>query len=588
MTISRSEFLKRIYTYSEGFIELRALPTRNRVFIPIDSDLSGVDRFCEQNGSDNLYFGVATRDGKGGKKENIIHIPAVWTDVDYKETPKQIFKDRMSQFPFRPSIAVFSGGGIHPYWLLKEPAGKEDIEAVEDVNRRIAAVLGGDLNACDAARVLRLPDTINQKAEYENKPLCKVIHDADFTYTLDDFLGVLPEAPTERRSDDQAAGKGNGTGWVEEAMGTGLKEGEGRNAAATKLAGYWINKLSPDETRAILKSWNQLNDPPLSDNEFETVIKSVSRYEPTDKQKPKVCMDHVFDVERMLDDYRKYIDQSDKVRFLTGIGPIDKQIRGVAGGEVLTIIARAGSFKTAALQNMLLNYVGNSAWGACFFSLEMPTAMVTERYLQMTAGMPGKDIEDTFRGKLANIDLNALESQFKHELKNLFVVPTKVSLADVAGYVQMIEQEKGIKIGIVGLDYLQLIDGKGLNEYEVTSRLARQTKDMAKLLNIPAVLLSQVSRKGGDGEVEVSLDMGRGSGAIEEGADFVLGLWQTPKANPAAEDEPEYDLICRILKNRKGPKGSRWKLFIEPKTFWFSHEAEPYKPPAKGKKQNGF
>ena len=80
-------------------------------------------------------------------------------------------------------------------------------------------------------------------------------------------------------------------------------------------------------------------------------------------------MDNVFDGDRMLETYREYIDQSDKVRFLTGIGPIDKQIRGVAGGEVLTIIARAGSFKTAALQNMLLNYVSNSSWGACFFSI---------------------------------------------------------------------------------------------------------------------------------------------------------------------------------------------------------------------------
>ncbi len=136
-----------------------------------------------------------------------------------------------------------------------------------------------------------------------------------------------------------------------------------------------------------------------------------------------------------------------------------------------------------------------------------------------------------------------------------------MSLSDIAGYVQMIEQEKRIKVGVIGIDYLQLIDGKGINEYEVTSRLARQSKDMAKLLNIPAVLLSQVSRKGGDGEVEVSLDMGRGSGAIEEGADFVLGLWQ---ANKGTEKDPEYDLICRILKNRKGPKGSRWKLSLDP------------------------
>ena len=64
--------------------------------------------------------------------------------------------------------------------------------------------IGGDLNACDAARILRIPGTLNHK--YDNKPECRVIHDTDFTYSLDDFLDVLPEAQTEHRGDDQKEG----------------------------------------------------------------------------------------------------------------------------------------------------------------------------------------------------------------------------------------------------------------------------------------------------------------------------------------------------------------------------------------------
>ncbi len=99
------------------------------------------------------------------------------------------------------------------------------------------------------------------------------------------------------------------------------------------------------------------------------------------------------------------------------------------------------------------------------------------------------------------------------------------------------------------------------------------------MINLPVVLLSQVSRKGGAGEVEVSLDMGRGSGAIEEGADFVLGFWQVK--NHDINTDREYDLICRILKNRKGPKGSRWLLEMEPSFFYFSGNAIKYEPPKK-------
>jgi hypothetical protein len=66
--------------------------------------------------------------------------------------------------------------------------------------------------------------------------------------------------------------------------------------------------------------------------------------------------------------------------------------------------------------------------------------------------------------------------------------------------------------------------------------------------------------------------MGRGSGAIEEAADFVLGLWQ-------AGDEDEKELICKILKNRKGPVGSRWKLDLIPQTLQIGPKAEKYEPP---------
>ena len=92
-----------------------------------------------------------------------------------------------------------------------------------------------------------------------------------------------------------------------------------------------------------------------------------------------------------------------------------------------------------------------------------------------------------------------------------------------------------------------------------------------------------MSRKGGDGEIEISLDMGRGSGAIEEGADFVLGLWQAPKNG----DDGDFDLICRILKNRKGPKGSRWILTLDPETFHIGTAAAAYTPPKKSIR-NGF
>jgi len=226
-----------------------------------------------------------------------------------------------------------------------------------------------------------------------------------------------------------------------------------------------------------------------------------------------------------------------------------------------------------------------------FFSIEMPIASVAERYLQILDGSSGKEVEDLFSDQSQLPIQNAAVSKFIDDLKRLYVVPTKVSLSDITAYVQLIEREKNIKIGVIGVDYMGLIDGPGTSEYEIITRVCSGLKSTAKLLNIPVIVLSQVNRKGGSGNVEISLDMGRGSGAIEEGADFVLGLWQVQRVvDVIGELEPvlEYDLICRILKNRKGPKGSRWKLSLIPSTLQILPEAESFTPPKDKSSESGY
>jgi replicative DNA helicase len=294
----------------------------------------------------------------------------------------------------------------------------------------------------------------------------------------------------------------------------------------------------------------------------------------------------------MVQAYQEHIQNLKKNRFILGIPEIDKRIRGISGGEVLTLLARSGSFKTAMLQNLLKNYAHNSAWAAVFFSIEMPVASVTERYFQMFDGCTGREVENLFTDATQpELKTKAID-QFVKDLRRFFVIPTRVSLSDIAAYVKLIETEKNVRVGVIGIDYLGLMDGPGANTYETISRLATGTKNVAKLLNIPVILLSQVSRKGGSGQSEISLDMGRDSGAIEEGADFVLGLWQQPRdesdidvwAEGLPDGETQIDLICKILKNRKGPAGSTWKLELTAHAMQIGENAWPYEKKKAGSK----
>ncbi len=560
-----SDFFTTLYQFcDEGKINIRPIPGTNS-FVDTD-DFEGIEHACKGTDTAQYYFAVALRNNDGTKK-GITEIPALWCDIDYKDTPRDILIGKLKQFPFKPSMIIKSGGGIHLYFILKEPSDQHDTPIIEDVNKRIAVALGGDLNACDASRIMRIPGTHNTK--YDKPILCEMVKKENFYYDLESFLDVLPEAVKDNRKEVKD------NSWLSGVM-EGVGDGE-RNATAAKIAGYWINKVPPSDVLTILHTWNKNNTPPLPDTAIQTVVKSISRYEP--QKQRRVDLSNIYDSKRMVEAYKEYIKSLKNNRFITGIHEIDKRIRGVAGGEVLTIIARAGSFKTATLQNMLKNYIDHSSWAAVFFSLEMPVASLTERYFGILDGCGGREVEKMFTDQDQHTTMAASIAEFERDLKNLFIVPSKISIPDIPKYINLIQDEYNIKVGVIGVDYLGLIDAHGTSEYETTSKVARNLKQTAKLLNLPVVVLSQVNRKGGDGQSEISLEMGRGSGAIEEAADFVLGLWQIGK-------KEDRELICRILKNRKGVPGSRWKLGMYPKTLCLSSECAEYVPPKKTK--NGF
>ncbi|MBN1841501.1 MAG: hypothetical protein JW883_04355 [Deltaproteobacteria bacterium] len=192
--ISRKEFLTELFKYCEGQVELRAIPCGHRSFFALD-DFKGIDRFCQKYVAENVYFTVATRNG-GGTKEHIVDIPCVWADIDFKTTKKADADKHLHDFPLRPTFLVQSGGGYHVYWMFKERYGKEDIEAVEALNRQLATSLHADLNVCDASHVLRLPDTQNVKPVYKKPRPVKCHADAGRAYDISDFE-FLPEPGQE-------------------------------------------------------------------------------------------------------------------------------------------------------------------------------------------------------------------------------------------------------------------------------------------------------------------------------------------------------------------------------------------------------
>ena len=332
----------------------------------------------------------------------------------------------------------------------------------------------------------------------------------------------------------------------------GVAEG-GRSDATIKLVGHYINLgMSETETLEIVRMWNATrNRPPLSDKQIDEIVRGAFRRyaKPIDGN----LSDYFYTPERAFNErYKNYVFESQRSRVVTGFEKIDKYLRGLRAGEVLAIIGKTGNAKSALVQNIAHNYAKQSSEPVLFFSLEMPVVSVLERSFQIETGLSGYEVEnETLR--MLNGEPSKLSMQANiifSSLPNLYTIEKSgLTLEQVKQFTKFGEGNiYKKKSGLILIDYLSLLDGRGKDIFEQTARLARGLKEVAKELNTPVIFLSQVT-KGKSQTDELELDSGRDSGAIAEGADFILGLWKNDETGEAIE----YTL--GVLKNRRGKTG---------------------------------
>jgi len=185
LSVSAKEFYEALWQASPpGFVELQLIRPNTKDAARPDEVLQWffahpgkIDEFIakakESDGYWNVYHGCATRSRMRGRNEDVLAITALWCDIDFKKTPQDQALKLISEFPVKPSAGFMTGGGFHIYWILKEPITGDDLKKVRPFNRAIATALGGDHNACDLRRVLRVPETTNLK--YDTRPRTQIV-----------------------------------------------------------------------------------------------------------------------------------------------------------------------------------------------------------------------------------------------------------------------------------------------------------------------------------------------------------------------------------------------------------------------------
>ena len=260
-----TDFLERFFRGTAFDINLRAISIgENGAKNVFTKDMAVITEFVERNGDVELYFGCSTREG-GGTKENCREAVSFWADLDFKETSELEARKRVSQFHLPPSIVINSGGGLHLYWFLTQPAAAHDIELIL---KGLARAIGADKASAEIARVLRVPGTLNHKYQPPREVRIEQAH-WERRYRVDQFVQFEIRA---------GAASSNGSGTSKEI----IRDGE-RNVALTSMAGGMRAQGWAEEeiSAALLVANRRRCHPPLPEAEVRHIAGSIGKYATT-------------------------------------------------------------------------------------------------------------------------------------------------------------------------------------------------------------------------------------------------------------------------------------------------------------------
>jgi hypothetical protein len=156
----------------------------------------GLDDFMtrakETRGQWNSYFGVGIFSRMRGRNEDVLRIPSLWCDIDFKDIARADALAKLKEFPHQPSAGILSGGGLHLYWFLQESMEGKELANVRPLLLGIARYFGGDKKACTLKQILRIPNTFNIKYD-PPRPVSVAAWYPDRRYNPDDFEMFVTE-----------------------------------------------------------------------------------------------------------------------------------------------------------------------------------------------------------------------------------------------------------------------------------------------------------------------------------------------------------------------------------------------------------
>lgn len=238
----------------------------------------------------------------------------------------------------------------------------------------------------------------------------------------------------------------------------------------------------------------------------------------------------------------------------TGFADLDFKTSGLQNSDLVLIAARPAMGKTSFVLNIAAHAAIHAKVPVVIFSLEMSKEQLVNRILSCESMV---DSHKMRTGKLEDSDWQKVA----RALGPLSEAPIYIddtpgtTIMEIRAKCRRLKMEKNL--GLVVIDYLQLMSGRGKNEsrQQEISDISRSLKILAKEINVPVLTLSQLSRapEQRTDHRPILSDL-RESGAIEQDADIVMFLYRDDYYNPDTEKKNIAEAI--IAKHRQGSTGT--------------------------------
>lgn len=330
---------------------------------------------------------------------------------------------------------------------------------------------------------------------------------------------------------------------------------------------YLLRRLIRTSREATEACYEQQEDISVFIDRIEEEIHNISSGRVVQAATPidKSLDEAVADIHALLNGR----DDADGV--LSGFRDLDGMTYGFHPGQMIVLAARPSVGKTSLAMNFAEHAIipdgGRASSGVLVFSLEMTAAQLAMRLICSRARVDMKRIRDRVISKQESGEIATTVKELKGTPLWIDDAASS-SILDIRAKARRIDAKH--RLGLVVIDYLQLIrgtDSRAPREQQIAD-ISRGVKGMAKELNVPVVVLSQLNRESEKENRDPRLSDLRESGSIEQDADVVLLLHRPKKRDDdEAIDEGglpgEVEHIKLIIaKQRNGPVGELDLTFV--------------------------